>query len=122
MELLNSDFQADTSINYATNLDSIAHYYKQYERLMRHWESLFTNSIYQVDYDNLVENPEPEIRGLLGFLELPWEGECLEFHRLKNRVKTASIWQVRQPFYQSSSGRWKNYERNISNLKEALRH
>lgn len=112
--------RAAASVKYATDLADIAHYYKQCERLMAHWKRLFTDDIYQVSYDSLVANPEPEVHALLRFLDLPWESECLEFHRLSNRVKTASIWQVRQPLYQKSSGRWKNYERNIADLIEAF--
>jgi hypothetical protein len=88
---------------------------------MAHWEALFSDDIHQLSYDNLVVDPEPQIRALLGFLELPWEPGCLEFHIIENRVKTASIWQVRQPLYQKSSGRWNNYQSDITALLEAFR-
>lgn len=112
--------RAAASINYATNLIDIANYYKQHERLMAHWASLFSDDIYQVSYDNLVRDPESEVRDLLNFLGLAWEPQCLQFHKMKNRVKTASIWQVRQPLYQQSSGRWRNYEHNIVDLISEL--
>jgi hypothetical protein len=35
-------------------------------------------------------------------------------------VKTASVWQVREPLYTRSSGRWKNYERQLGPLIQAL--
>lgn len=110
--------RAGDSFSYATDLDDIAHYYKQYQRLMTHWESQFGEDIYCLNYDDLVSDPENETRDLLAFLGLPWESRCLEFHRLKNRVKTASVWQVRQPLYRTSSGRWNNYERHIAGLIE----
>lgn len=112
--------RASSAMAYATDLDDIAHYYKQYSRLMGHWKSLFTDDIYEVDYDRLIDNPEPVVRALLHYLELPWQKECLEFHTLENLVKTASIWQVRQPLYKTSSGRWKNYQKNISSLLQAF--
>jgi tetratricopeptide (TPR) repeat protein len=112
--------RAGTSVSYATDLGDIAHYYKQHERLMTHWKSLFADDIFQLSYDKLVLDPEPQIRALLDFLELPWEPACLEFHTTKNRVKTASIWQVRQPLYQKSSGRWKNYQGDITVLLDAF--
>lgn len=112
--------RAGTSVSYATDLGDIAHYYKQYERLIAHWDSLFGDDIYQLSYDKLVVEPETQIRALLGFLELPWEPACLEFHAIGNRVKTASVWQVRQPLYQNSSGRWKNYQPYITELLDAL--
>lgn len=113
--------RADTSVKYATDLLDTDHYYTQYERLMSHWESVFGDDVYRVDYDCLVADSEREVRGLLNFLELPWESECLEFHRLKNRVKTAGIWQIRQPLYTSSSGRWENYEASIAELIESVK-
>jgi tetratricopeptide (TPR) repeat protein len=113
--------RAGASVSYATDLGDIVHYYKQYQRLMAHWEALFSDDIHQLSYDNLVVDPEPQIRALLGFLELPWEPGCLEFHIIENRVKTASIWQVRQPLYQKSSGRWNNYQSDITALLEAFR-
>jgi tetratricopeptide (TPR) repeat protein len=108
--------RAGASVKYASDLGDIAHYYQQYLRLMAHWQSLFVDHIHEVNYDNLVADPEPAVRALLDFLELPWEPECLAFHALDNRVKTASIWQVRQPLYQKSSGRWKNYQASIKEL------
>lgn len=113
--------RAGAAVKYASGLSDIAHYYQQYLRLMTHWQSLFAEDIYDVDYDSLVAEPELRVRDLLNFLELPWEPDCLEFYATKNRVKTASIWQVRQPLYKNSSGRWKNYERNLSELVAAFR-
>lgn len=107
-------------MNYATDLSDIAHYYLQHQRLMNYWKSLFGDSIYSLSYDKLVESPESNIRDLLKFLDLQWSEDCLNFHKLKNRVKTASVWQVRQPLYRSSSGRWKNYVDHLSTLIEAL--
>ncbi len=112
--------RAGTSVSYATDLGDIAHYYKQYERLMAHWELLFSGDIFQLSYDELVLDSEPQIVALLDFLELPWEPACLEFYATKNRVKTASVWQVRQPLYQKSSGRWKNYQSDIAALLDAF--
>jgi tetratricopeptide (TPR) repeat protein len=112
--------RASASLSYATDLGDIAHYYQQYLRLMAHWQSLFAEDIYTVDYDCLVIKPEPLVRELLDFLELPWEPECLQFHATENRVKTASIWQIRQPLYQKSSGRWKKYQSNITDLVDVF--
>ena len=87
---------------------------------MSHWKSLFANDIFEVDYDRLVAEPEPIVRELLSFLGLQWESQCLEFHRAENRVKTASIWQVRQPLYKTSSGRWQHYESELNDLVSAF--
>lgn len=108
------------SMRYAQRLESIAHWYRQYERLMDHWRSLYGEDILDFSYDALVADPEPQIRRLLGFLELPFEEACLKPHAVTGVVRTASSWQVREPLYQRSSGRWHNYEKQLAPLKEAL--
>jgi hypothetical protein len=95
---------------YALGLADAAHWHGEYERLMAHWKRLYPNDIFDIDYDALVREPEPAIRALLDFLGLDWEGQLLDFHRRSSAVKTASVWQVREPLHARSSGRWRNYE------------
>ena len=97
-------------MNYATDLKNIAHQYKLQASMMQHWKLKYPESIHTINYDKLIEQPEMEIRKLLEFSNLPWSDNCLAFHEVKNKVKTASVWQVRQPLYKSSSGRWENYK------------
>nr|WP_281500858.1 tetratricopeptide repeat-containing sulfotransferase family protein [Kordiimonas marina] len=108
------------SMGYATDLLDTGHYWREQERLMDHWKSLFEDTITSFDYDAFVKAPESELRPLLGFLGLDWDDKCLSFHTLQNVVKTASYWQVRQPLYKSSSGRWHNYERHLGPLRKIL--
>ena len=104
------------SMSYATKLENTIHFYQQQERLMNHWKILFPNDIYEFNYDELIEQPESNIKKLLAFIDLPWEKSCLEFHKVENQVKTASVWQVRQPLYKKSSGRWENYQQSLKSL------
>ncbi|HEX6741779.1 MAG TPA: sulfotransferase, partial [Sphingomicrobium sp.] len=101
----------DPGMAYALDLADAAHWHGQYERLMAHWKSLYPNDIFDVDYDGLVRSPEPAIKALLAFLGLDWENSLLDFHCRQTTVRTASVWQVRQPLHARSSGRWKNYEK-----------
>jgi Tfp pilus assembly protein PilF len=94
---------------YGLDLDDSAHWYDQHERLMAHWKTLYPDDIFDVDYDLLVREPEPVLKGLLSFLGLDWEDDLLHFHRRAGTVKTASVWQVREPLHARSSGRWKHY-------------
>ena len=110
----------DHGMAYATDLLDIAHYYLQQERLMTHWHSLFGGAIHAFDYDGFVRDPRPALEGLLTHCGLAWDERCLRFHEARSRVRTASVWQVRQPLYQASSGRWKNYARQLGPLREAL--
>ena len=106
------------SMNYATSLNHISHYYSQQKSLMNHWKSVFPDAVFVCNYDELVTQPELNIAALLTFLDLEWSPNCLNFHRLDNAVKTASVWQVRQPLYSSSSGRWKHFQHHITDLIE----
>jgi hypothetical protein len=94
---------------YGLDLDDSAHWYDQHERLMAHWKTLYPDDIFDVDYDLLVREPEPVLKGLLSFLGLDWEDDLLHFHRRAGTVKTASVWQVREQLHARSSGRWKHY-------------
>ena len=105
-----------SGFDYSVDLKSIAHYYKQHMKLLDHWKSLFKDDLFALNYDELISEPELHIRQVLDFLNLDWEENCLDFYKLKNPVKTASVWQVRQPLYSSSSGRWKNYQ-DIDSVK-----
>jgi hypothetical protein len=58
------------------------------------------------------------LKDLLGFLGLGWEEGLLDFHRTRSPVKTASVWQVRQPLHARSSGRWRNYSAHLGKLIE----
>lgn len=100
-------------MSYALDLDDAAHWYGQYRRLMAHWQRLYPGDIIDVDYDRLVRDPRSEIEPVLAAVGLQWEDGMLDFHRESTPVKTASVWQVRQPLHGRSSGRWRNYERQL---------
>ncbi len=112
--------QLDGQIAYANDLANIAHHYGLYRRLMEHWRQLFGVSIFDAVYDDYVADRRPETEALLGFLDLPWHEGCLEFQRLPNRVRTASVWQVRAPVYRKSLGRWRNYEAWMEPVRQQL--
>jgi tetratricopeptide (TPR) repeat protein len=110
----------DPSMAYALDLEDAAHWYGQYLRLMAHWKSLYPSDILDLDYDDLVADPESVTGAMLSFVGLDWEDRCLEFHRTERAVRTASVWQVREPLYKRSSGRWRNYAKQIESLQAAL--
>lgn len=110
----------DHSMPYALDLMDTAHWHGQYRRLMAHWKSLNPGDIYDLDYETLVAEPRPTIEGLLGFCGVEWEESCLSFHEADTAVRTASVWQVRQPIYRRSAGRWRNYEAHLKQVRAAL--
>lgn len=108
--------QLGAPLSYATDLGDTAHYYRQLERLVTRWRELLGENIFTVDYDELVRDPEPVLRALLDFLDLPWDPACLEFQRARSQVKTASVWQVRESLHTRSSGRWRNYQPYVGHI------
>jgi Tfp pilus assembly protein PilF len=112
--------QFDGQLGYANDFGNIAHHYRQYRRLMEHWQGLFGASIHDAPYDEFVADPRPVAERLLAFLGLDWHEGCLEFQRTANRVRTASVGQVRESLYRKSSGRWRNYANRLGDLDRAL--
>ena len=105
---------------YALDLLDTGHFLQQHDRLMDHWRSLYPQDMLEVSYDALVAGPRPVIETLLAFCGLDWDEACLAFHRSRSAVRTASVWQVRQPLYQASSGRWRHYARQLEPLAAFL--
>ncbi len=87
-------------------------------RLATHWLRVLPLEILVIDYEELVSDLEGESRRLIGFLGLEWEPACLDFYRTERPVLTASAWQVRQPLYRRSIGRWRHYEPHLAALLE----
>ena len=107
--------------SYANNLLDAGHYYLQYQRLMQHWRGLLgEDSLLDVSYESLVNNPRTTIGSMLDFLQVDWHEACLEFHQADNRVRTASVHQVRRPLHSTSDGRWENYTTHLDGLREYL--
>lgn len=106
---------------YATGLDSLARYYREYERLMGHWRAVLPpTSLLDVSYEELVEDVELWSRRIVEFIGLEWDARCLDFHETERGVGTPSNWQVRQKIYTSSTARWKNYEKHLGPLSRLL--
>ncbi|WP_237057986.1 tetratricopeptide repeat-containing sulfotransferase family protein [Microbulbifer sediminum] len=110
--------QLGGGMSYSVDLESIGHYYRQQVRLMDYWKSLFPDSIQEVHYEEFVQSPRDVLGRVLGFLGLDWEDACLDFTRSEGHVRTASIWQVRKPLYQRSSGRFVHYRKFLQGLGE----
>ncbi|MFC1772573.1 sulfotransferase [Pseudomonadota bacterium] len=105
---------------YARNLYHIGTHYHQYQRLMEHWRHYLSIPVLDVQYEDLVRDPEPAVRRMLEHCGLEWHEGCLQFHKVKRSVSTASFDQVRQPMYTRSVGRWRHYEDYLGDLKSGL--
>ncbi|HEY6335355.1 MAG TPA: sulfotransferase, partial [Alphaproteobacteria bacterium] len=105
---------------FTNTLDRLGQYYRQYERLMAHWRNVLPRPMLEVRYEELVADPERWCRRILEHCALPWDEGVLRFFATDRPIQTASFWQVRQPIYLSSVGRWKHYRAHLAPLFEAL--
>ncbi len=106
---------------YANDLDSLAHYYEQYARVMNHWRAVLpATTLLEVPYEALIEDQEGWTRRMLDFVGLSWDPKCLDFHQTDRVVITASKWQVRQKIHAASAGRWRQYESHVGPLRRLL--
>lgn len=106
-----------TAFSYANDLESLVHYYRQYQRLMQHWHAAIPpGQLLDVPYDALVTDQEAWSRKMIDFIGLDWDPRCLDFQQTKRKVETASQWQVRQGVYTSSVERWRKYEKYLGPL------
>jgi tetratricopeptide (TPR) repeat protein len=104
-------------LNFTTDLSDLAHYYREHRRLIDHWrKTLPSGALLAVPYEELVADQEKWTRRILEFLGLPWDARCLDYHLTESTVLTVSYSQVRQALYQSSVGRWRNYQKFIGPL------
>ncbi|MGB5255778.1 MAG: sulfotransferase [Woeseiaceae bacterium] len=105
---------------FAYSLDDLARYYLAYDRLSRHWREILGSRLVEVNYEDLVTEPEKETRRLLQELGLPFEEACLHFDKNASPVATASSVQVREKVHTRSVEKWKKFERQLQPLREQL--
>ena len=105
---------------FSYSLEDIGQYYRDYCDLMDHWQEVFPGEILLVEYEQVVDDLETQVRRVLDYCGLPFEEACLSFHETKRAVRTASSEQVRQPLYRSGLDQWRNYEPWLDPLKAAL--
>ncbi len=114
-------FQYFQTIPWAFDLEWIARRYRYYRRMMGYWKSVLpAGTIYDFSYDEVVANPESQIPALVDHVGLEWDDACMAFHQSQRTIRTASLWQARQPLYKSSSRRWVNYAPHIEALAKGL--
>jgi Flp pilus assembly protein TadD len=113
--------QFTTRWEFASDRGDLAFYYRQYLRLMDHWRRVLPpHRLLDIDYEDLTADPEGVARRLIAFCGLDWDPACLQPERNRDRVRTASMWQARQPIYRRSVERWRNYEPWLGELRQLL--
>jgi tetratricopeptide (TPR) repeat protein len=110
----------DQRMSYALDILDIGHYYREYQRLMLHWRGRYGADIIDFDYDRFVRAPSSEGERLYDFLGLEWDERYLMRPGSDRAVKTASVWQVREPLHVRSSGRARHYAGELAALRDYL--
>jgi tetratricopeptide (TPR) repeat protein len=105
---------------FSYDLEVLGRYYRCYLELMDHWDAVLPGKVLRVQYEQLVRDPEANIRRLLEHCGLAFEPACLSFHETQRSVRTASAEQVRQPLYTSGVGHWRHFARELEPLRRAL--
>jgi tetratricopeptide (TPR) repeat protein len=106
--------------NFSYGLTDLGRYYHDYVRLMSHFDAVLPGKVHRVIYEDMVSDPETQIRRLLSFCELPFEDSCLRFYETDRAVRTASSEQVRMPIFTEGTDHWRSYESFLGPLKTAL--
>ena len=101
------------------NETELIKYYNLYKEIMLFWNSKLNEKILNIQYENLVNNSEKNIREIISFCNLEWDENCLNHHKNKSPIKTLSLNQANKPIYSSSINSSNNYKEH---LKEIFSH
>lgn len=107
-------------VDHSYNQKDIARYYRAYADLMAHFDTVLPGRVHRIQYENLVENTEAEIRRLVAYCGLPFEPSCLRYWETERAVQTPSSEQVRQPIYKGSVDVWTHYAEWLGPMREAF--
>lgn len=101
-------------------LTDVGHYYRNYVKVMDHWDEVLPGRVLRVQYEDMVADSDSQIRRVLEYCELPFEEQCLRFYETDRAIRTPSAEQVRQPIFQEGLEQWRHYEAHLDPLKKAL--
>ena len=104
-------FFSSKELSFSNSLDDILLYFKAYKSLMDFWKEHLDQAIFEINYEQLTNDPKKETANLLKYCSLDWEDTCLTFYKNDTLIETASRAQVRQPIYRGSSKEWQAYRK-----------
>lgn len=112
-----TDYQAKHGgMGFAYDLEHIGEQLADHNLLMHHWQQTFPGEILEINYEDVVDNIESSARKMLNYIGVDWQPRVLKFNELVRTVKTASVWQVRQPIYKTSKAKWRHYQTQLTPL------
>jgi Flp pilus assembly protein TadD len=115
------NYFSSKSMSWAYDQKDIAEYYKSYLKMINFWKTKFKESVYDANYENIVNSPEQEVKKMLSFCNLNWEPECLNFYQnRKTPVQTVSVSQASKPIYKSSVNSNQGYTEYLTEMFNIL--
>jgi tetratricopeptide (TPR) repeat protein len=120
LSIYKNRFPDDTHL-YAYDQRDLAQFYDTFVDMIDFWRERVPDWFYEVQYEDLVANPEEETRRLIAACGLEWEDACLSFHENKRKIQTLSVFQARQPISKASVALWQQYEKDLQPMLDALR-
>ena len=105
---------------WAYDQEEMANYYLIYKDLMNFWNNKFPNRIFNINYEDLINNSEVKTKEIIDYCELEWEDQCLKHQNNKNPIKTLSVNQANKPIYNTSINISANYEKNLNKMFSIL--
>ena len=107
-------------LNFSYNQKELGTYYNTYLDLINYWRQVLPGSFYEAKYEEIIENPDQEIKKIINFCELPWQENCLSFHKNKAPIKTMSTVQARNPIYKSSINSFEKFSPFLEDLNKII--
>ncbi|MGO4893193.1 sulfotransferase [Flavobacterium sp. W21_SRS_FM6] len=114
-----TDYQAKHGgMGFAYDMSWIGEQLADHNMLMHHWGQVFPGEILEINYEDVVNDLEGSARKMLAYIGVEWEPQVVAFNEHKRPVKTASVWQVRQAIYTTSTAKWKRYQQHLAPLTQ----
>lgn len=107
-------------LNFTYDQNDLVTYYNHYTDLINFWKTKYPDSIFDIKYENLISDSDKEIKKMIQFCDLPWEDECLSFHKNKSPIKTMSTAQARKPIYKSSLNSFEKFKDYLTIIEKKL--
>ena len=105
--------------DYTRTFSDLASYWRSFDAAAGYWAQQDPTHVHQHVYEDLLKDPEIQIRGLLKFCNLPFEEACLRFNETQRVIGTPSAMQVREPL-RSDTARAPRYGELLNPLRQAL--
>ena len=108
-------------LNFSYHQKELGAFYNLYLDLMIFWNEQFSDTIYNAKYEDIIKTPDKKIKEIISFCGLPWEENCLTFHKNKTPIKTMSTAQARKKIYKSSVNSFDKFAPFLKDLEKSFK-